>query len=37
LIFQNQKIKRRGVRFERMNSRQKQELKDLIKISRSAG
>ncbi len=36
LIFQNQRIKRRSIRFERMNSRQKKELKDLIKISRSA-
>jgi hypothetical protein len=36
LIFQNKKIKRRSIRFERMNSRQKQELKDLIKISRRA-
>ncbi len=36
LIFQNQKIKRRSIRFERMNRRQKKELKDLIKISRSA-
>jgi hypothetical protein len=36
LIFQNQKIKRRGIQFERMNGRQKQELKDLIKISRRA-
>jgi hypothetical protein len=34
LIFQNQKIIRRSIRFERMNRRQKQELKDLIKISR---
>lgn len=34
LIFQNQKIKRRSIRFERMNRRQKQELKDLIKVSR---
>lgn len=37
LIFQNQKIKRRSIRFERMNRRQKQELKDLIKISCTAG
>lgn len=36
LIFQNQKIKRRSIRFEHMNRRQKKELKDLIKISRSA-
>jgi hypothetical protein len=36
LIFQNQKIKRRSIQFERMNRRQKQELKDLIKISRKA-
>jgi hypothetical protein len=36
LIFQNQRIKRRSIRFERMNRRQKKELKDLIKISRSA-
>jgi hypothetical protein len=34
LIFQNQKIKRRSIRFERMNRRQKQELKDLIETSR---
>jgi hypothetical protein len=36
LIFQNQKINRRSIQFERMNRRQKQELKDLIKISRRA-
>lgn len=36
LIFQNQKIKRRSIRFERMNPRQKKELQDLIKITRKA-
>jgi hypothetical protein len=36
LIFQNQKIKRRSIQFERMNGRQKKELRDLIKINRSA-
>jgi hypothetical protein len=36
LIFQNQKIKRRSIRFERLNRRQKKELKDLIKITKSA-
>ena len=36
LIFQNQKIKRRSIRFEHMNRRQKQELKDLIKLSKGA-
>lgn len=33
LIFQNKKIKRRSIRFERMNRRQKKELMDLIKIT----
>ena len=36
LIFQNKKIKRRSIRFERMNRQQKKELKDLLRITKNA-